>query len=380
MELLIDLLEKAFRLSESERNQERMTLWQGELSPTFDSADFFRGIPAPGRILCLAYLRHGEWGSILSGHDLVRYYTDPEYYLEVYLRKTIYCFEELQDDRPISKSIPIFQTTSELSLFGAETRYSRERNPWISGPVIRRPEDLERLDYPDFYTSGLMPLVHDCYGRIREIVGDEFHVTFPCWRLGLFGTALHLRGFEEFLTDLILNPGFAHRLMAFTTESRRRWEKQRAAFLGEPISKAHLGNDDVNVPFLSPKLYAEFVLPYEQALVRYSGGLRYWHSCGNVTQLLPLMRRLGPIDLIELSYATDLGQLIDAFPGTPLEIFVHPEDGMSTDDVQIRKSITAILEICHRHGADTLCITGGREYWYRIASQVGREVTRGADT
>lgn len=373
MELLTDLLEKVSRLSDSARNQELQTLWQGELSPTYDSADFFRGIPAPGMILCLAYLRHGEWGSILPGYELHRYYTDPEYYLEFYLRKYIYYFEELQDDRPIPKSIPIFQTTLELSLFGAETRYFRERNPWISGPVIRDPGDLDRMDYPDFYTSGLMPLVHDFYGRIQEIVGHEFHVTFPCWRLGLFGTALHLRGIEDFLTDLLLNPDFAHRLMAFVTESRRRWEKQRAEFLGEPISKAHLGNDDVNVPFLSPRLYAEFVLPYEQELVRYAGGLRYWHSCGNVTRLLPLMRKLGPIDLIELSYATDLGKLIDTFPGTPLEIYVHPKDGMSTDAVYIKQKITAILETCRRHGADTVCITGGRGYWFQIASQVIRE-------
>jgi hypothetical protein len=56
---------------------------------------------------------------------------------------------------------------------------------------------------------------------------------------------------------------------------------ERAKFLGEPVQKLKLYNDEVDCPTLSPGMYREFILSYEQELARIHGGLVYWHSCGN---------------------------------------------------------------------------------------------------
>ncbi len=153
---------------------------------------------------------------------------------------------------------------------------------------------------PDFYRSGLMPLAHQYYEVIGELIDNDFNVVFPEWGRRSFGVATHIRGYENFLSDMISNPKFAHRILRLITDTRKEWITERAKFLGKCKGKGNIYNDEVNCPSLSPELYEEFALPYELELSDFHGGILYFHSCGDTTKLLPLIAKINTIEMFHV--------------------------------------------------------------------------------
>ena len=217
------------------------------------------------------------------GLDLRGFYTDPQTYLKGYLAACLNKFHWFQDDTYFLPEVPIWLGPSfEPNLFGKGVSYTEDKDPWIDQePVLRAREDLDRLEPPDFRRSGLMPVVHSMYEEIGRLVGGRLKVRFTDWLRGPFVLAFHLRGAVNILMDMVDDPAFVHKLMRFVTDARKHWCEQRAAFLGEDVGQGDLYNDEVNVPFLSPAFYREYVLPYEIELSQFHGQIGYWHSCGD---------------------------------------------------------------------------------------------------
>jgi uroporphyrinogen-III decarboxylase len=127
------------------------------------------------------------------------------------------------------------------------------------------------------------------------------------------------------LMDLVANPEFAHRLLRRLTDARCKWVQERAAFLGIAVEPGVLSNDEVNCPSLSPALYEEMVLPYEQELCEFHGRIVYWHSCGNTTELAWLIARIPVLDLFHIGPWTDATTVRESMkPETALEKCLMP--------------------------------------------------------
>jgi uroporphyrinogen-III decarboxylase len=191
----------------------------------------------------------------------------------------------------------------KAALFGLKVRWLPDKDPWVyeNPPLIEKPEDLDRLRPPDFYEGGIMPAVHEFFQRLNELAAPGLTIRFPEWIRGPFGVARYLRGAENLFLDIMDRPEFVHRLMRFITDAQKNWIAERAKFLGIKIEKGFLYNDDVNCPSLSPSMYEELVLPYEIELCQFQGGIKYWHSCGNLTPLLPHIRKIPLIDMLHVS-------------------------------------------------------------------------------
>ena len=245
----------------------------------------------------------------------------------------IYRFEVFQDFTCIEKTIPIWLGPPfESTLLGSEGVYVRGESPWLDRePVIKDYSDFSKIKLPDFYKTGLMPLAHEMYQEISEMVEGKYIVVFPEWGRGPFGVAFHIRGFNNLLMDMVTNPEFVHQLMKFINEARKEWVSVRARFLGRQVEKGNLYNDEVNCPTLSPQQYEEFVLPYEIDLCHFHGGIVYWHSCGNVTKLLDSIRKIPQIDMFHIGPWTSLVESKRVFgEDTALEKCLMP-----TEDVQM---------------------------------------------
>lgn len=340
------LLDKVSCLAESNENQRRRRLWGKD-----SYADQWRGIPTrelreSGTVPITIGIEYSLWAKLL-GFDLVNFYTNPVTYLESQLRIKIYKFQHFRDDTPLDKTIYIFLGTSfEVSLFGIKTIYKRDQDPWIDHtPVVSGPHDIPRLRQPDFDKSGLMPLAHRMYETISNSVSDDFLVVFPTFMRGPFGVAVCLRGLEEFLTDMLLHPDYAHGLLEFATKARKRWDQQRARFLRNHIEIGMLDNDDVNTPTISPSLYEDFVLPCEKDMSDFYGGISYWHSCGDITPLLTGIRQIPGIEMLHLGPWTDISRGRQVFgESVPLEICLHPvRDIYGANEEQMRSTLRRIL-------------------------------------
>ena len=337
------LLERIRAIAVDPRNLEKKKYWVPEAET---ARDHWRGKPRMRTRLPRAPITVEPevtfWRKIL-GFDIRDYYQNPVTYLINYLRMLIFRFENWGDETAIGLNIPIWLgVTLESSLFGARTVYTDDDYPWLDRrPVIERPEDLGKLPEPNFRTSGLMPLVHRYFEEISSLVDDDVTVSFHEWGRSPFGVAFHIRGMEGLLADVLDNPNFVHRLLRLITDARKSWVSERAKFLGRPIEKGNLYNDEINTPTLSPALYEEFALPYEQELSVFHGGILYWHSCGDTTALVPSIARIPNLEMFHVGPWTDGEACMKAFKGQmPLEFCLHP-----VRDVQdaSRDSMTAKL-------------------------------------
>ena len=313
----------------------------------------WRGVPLQWdeskRIPYVIELENSLWAQVL-GFDLGKYYTDPATYLEAQLRMIIYKYE-WRDHTSFSKTIPLWLGSPfEPSMFGVEVISEPGQDPWIGKtPVVKEYGDIARLAHPDFRKSGLMPAAHRLYEGIAELLDDDFRVIFPKWNRSPFAVALHTRGIDNILVDMLSEPEFAQELIDFMVEARLHWERERAAFLGQDLTKCDIANDEVNCPLLSPRLYKECVLPGEKRISQCHGGIAYWHSCGNITELVSLIAQIPNLDMVSVSGWTDLRTAVMEFGrrGIAMEICLHPVRDLQVGTAEhLQQKLLEIKNIC----------------------------------
>jgi hypothetical protein len=325
-------MDRVRAIHESPENQERARYWQIVPPERWEPA-LIRVLPAPrqgGKIPYVVEPALAMWSEIL-GFDTVAYYQDPLTYLTAQLEMKVYHAQHFQDDTYIDKSFRLlFATLLEGTVMGMPYGFTKEGHPWLdyAHPPIQGPEDVERLEPPDFHRSGVMPLVHRFYADMIEELDDDFLVKFPDWLMGPFGVACELRGFEKFLMDLVIDPEFAQQLLRAIVEARKSWQAQCDRFLDIERTRGVLGNDDVYCPVLSPALYREAILPCAVELCQHYGGIFYWHSCGDTTKLVDDIARIPVVDLFHCGPWTDVAGACRVWGarGAPLEIMVEPVD------------------------------------------------------
>lgn len=349
-ERINDLIERYLEIVHSPRNQENKKLWR----KTDDwNRDMWRGFPqlerGAGPVPFTVSPDNSLWGKIM-GVDLTKYYTDPYVYLETQLRYQLYHFENYPDNVVFTDELFIwFGVITELSFFGADIVLYSHKEPWIQGTVISDYEEVKNKDYPDFYKSGLMPRIHQYYEVFQEMARGRLKVMFPDFVRGPFCISTHLKGHNDILLDSLADPEGVSMLMRYIVESNKHWRAEREKFTGEKNTSCKLYNDEIDCPSISPRIYEELILPFETELAEHYGGISYWHSCGNTTLLLPLLKRLPNLELLHIGPWTDYALATKLFAGTDtaLDICVHPQsDVLEADEARMLQKIKDIHEKC----------------------------------
>ena len=354
------LLEEVRILEQSSENKRRKEMWQ-EIPAS--ARDQWRGVPKNdhswknGAIPLTIDLQNSFWAKYFN-FSLVEYYSDAEVFLENYLKITVERFKMFADDTYIVKRIPIWAGSGfEGSMFGMRVHSYPDKDPWLDNDImIKTQDDLNKLSFPDFHTSGIMPVQIKLYEELKDIIAaddTDFEVLFPEWLRGPFGLALYLRGFENMLVDMMLDPEFAQALLAFITAARENWYRDLAQYLGKPIQKGNLFNDEINCPTVSRQLYSELILPFEQEICKFHGGLLYWHSCGDVTKILEEISEIPEIDMMHIGPWTNIDKAIKIFKNRmPLEINVNwQRDVLDMNEEQMRSKIMSIICDCINNDA-----------------------------
>ena len=122
---------------------------------------------------------------------------------------------------------------------------------------------------------------------------------------GLFQTACDLRGTENFLTDLALNPDFASALLERITDTMCNLINDYLIECGEYIHMIELPGDDYagsEHPMISPAMFRKFIQPLLKKIVNTIRAFRseikiMLHSDGAITRLIPDLITCG-IDVI----------------------------------------------------------------------------------
>ncbi|NLY19518.1 MAG: hypothetical protein GX045_11470 [Clostridiaceae bacterium] len=134
--------------------------------------------------------------------------------------------------------------------------------PYIDGVLLSEDTDLNELKIPDPHKDGRMPVFLEACRKIHEKIGDEVPVNGTI--VGPFTLAAILRGFEDFLMDLMFEPDSARRLLKFTKQIGLTYAK---AFIDCGVGVA-VNESWIAPPLLSPDLFSSIVLPFETGLIK----------------------------------------------------------------------------------------------------------------
>jgi hypothetical protein len=104
---------------------------------------------------------------------------------------------------------------------------------------------------------------------------------------------MELFGYEDALIGLIRDKTKSHAVLDRLSQAIVLWAQ---ALTNEGVDALLISSALVGAPFLSRKLYKEFVVPYEQRVtnaVKATGTVVYTHTCGSIGDRLDLMLETG---------------------------------------------------------------------------------------
>jgi MtaA/CmuA family methyltransferase len=168
-------------------------------------------------------------------------------------------------------------------------------------------EQIDRLPLPDPERSGRWPLMIEAVRHAVELAGDDIAVVGN-FDQSPFDLACQLREINRFMLDLIDNPPFAHRLLAYCADAIVRY----AIALGRAGADVlNTGDSAASGSLISTPMYQEFAWPYEKhvfdAIRRELDTPTTLHICGDTRTCLALMADTGATGL-ELDHQMNLAE------------------------------------------------------------------------
>ena len=296
----------------------------------------------------------------LFGCDMKRFYTDALYHAEQVIKYKLWRFRNIPDDAPPDASLNAsFGYYNEYTVCGMDVKFNDDGVPLIeTGHPLTRTPDLSLLEPVDFYESGCMPRLLKWYKELEDITDNRLAVRMAAWWRGPLDLAVQLRSYENLMSDATENPGFLHGLMHWLTEQRMAWFTAYNKHFGLPNAPMGIGDDWINIPFISPGFFEEFVLPYYRILENFHGGISGVHSCGNQLLIQPFLMSLPTIRGLEVSPWTNLELTLKQVPEDYfLVISSHPNDILYSGPEAIREKLSRVRALCE--GRKYALVTSG---------------------
>jgi uroporphyrinogen decarboxylase len=234
------------------------------------------------------------------GQPLSRYYLDHRVLVEANLA--------VAADFGVDILQAISDPYREAADFGLEVEFPADSLPINRKPLITEPDDLKNLIPPDPATGRRMSDRLQAIRLFREKAGGQ--IPIMGWVEGALAEASDLRSMYLTMTDLVSRPQWLIELLEICAEVEIAFARAQVE-AGANI----IGLGDAVCSQISPKMYRQFALPYEQrifAAVHEMGAVARLHICGNTTRLLPDMLQSGA-DIIDLDWMVDIEKAAQLF-------------------------------------------------------------------
>jgi uroporphyrinogen decarboxylase len=162
------------------------------------------------------------------------------------------------------------------------------------------PDDLAHWSWPDPYDPGRYRYLR--WDALRASAGGEYPVVLNFGDICVHQSQF-CRGFEEWLTDIVLQPNLMHDLLTRVTDIRIAIAEEALKHIGDIVDMVETSDDVATQQgmLISPEHYREFVKPHHQRFfeavrARTSAKIMY-HCCGNVFPILNDLVEIG-IDVL----------------------------------------------------------------------------------
>ena len=156
-------------------------------------------------------------------------------------------------------------------------------------------EDIESFDIPSYADE----TIDETAARARRLYEETDYAVVANLQLHLLAAGQILRGYENFMVDLLINKPLAHALLEMLTDAYIARCDRYFDSIGGNVQVVLL-NDDLGIqtgPMLSSECYREILRPHQKRLFsfikRKSGAFILFHSCGSVHRFIPSLAEAG---------------------------------------------------------------------------------------
>ncbi len=226
-------------------------------------------------------------------------------------------------------------------VFGCELEYISDRWP----QVIRRPSlSLDELANLKLYGLLNAPIVADIFRQMDVIEREagKIHGYFS-WQ-GVLNNAFNIYG-QSIFTAMVETPELAHQFFALITDvmialAQRVQSRQRAS--GFAIHQLDVSNCVMNM--ISPRMYHEFIFPYDQ---RIAEQFEYFgvHTCNwNVNPYLAILRELPKMGYLDMGMVSDMRRVREMFPDARRAVMYSPVKLQDASGAEIRADMQKIRD------------------------------------
>ncbi len=209
---------------------------------------------------------------------------------------------------------------------GLPVEFPEDGLPLRRGLLFENPSDLARFKPPAPDQGRRMSDRLEAVRLLKEQVGGSVPVLG--WVEGALAEANDLRGDSALLTDLYDRPEWVRELLEICTGLEIAFARAQIE-AGADI----IGLGDAIASQVSPRMYRQFALPYEQRIftaVRELGAIPRLHICGDTTKILGDMAASGA-RIIDVDWMVDYANARAVFDQSPN----HPAICGNADPVRI---------------------------------------------
>jgi hypothetical protein len=280
------------------------------------------------------------WNEIVTAQDLECEGTRARRW-EMSLRKEIFWGAEMQDDRVIVPRfyVPHVYTETDWGMHEIR-RGGQDGGSYVWDAPLSDYAMLDQLSFPQIEVDA--EATEQVVALAEDVLGDLLDVrlrTVWWWTLGLTQTAIHLRGLEQIMYDMIDQPDGLHQLMAMLRDGHLA----RLDFLQEN-GLLFLNNDDTYVGSggfgwsdelpqpdfggrvrtmdmwgfgesqetvgVSPAMFEEFIYPYQlDVLERF--GLNCYGCCEALDARWHVVERIPRLRRVSISPWANIGEMAE---------------------------------------------------------------------
>jgi MtaA/CmuA family methyltransferase len=228
------------------------------------------------------------------GQPLARYYLDHR----VLVAANLAVAEDFHLDILQAISDPY----REAADHGLAVEFPDDDLPLSKTPLLADPNDLAKLRPVAPEAGRRMSDRVESILLFRQRAGGR--IPIMGWVEGALAEAADLRGVGQLMSDLIDRPEWVTELAEFCAEEAIAFARAQIAAGADLI-----GVGDAVCSQMSPRMYRQFALPYEQrifAAIREMGAVGRLHICGNTSRIVADMPRSGA-RIVDLDWMVDWG-------------------------------------------------------------------------
>jgi hypothetical protein len=358
----------------------------------------------------------GSWEELLTGADLM---CDGELArsIEYQLRLRLYYHNHFQDDTVIEKEWIVSKVIHQ-SGWGLEPKQipsPDRRGAWLFDPVIHEPADLKKLHIPEITydedeTQRRLNQMLDLFGDILNVrLKGIAHISYH-----LMQQYTYLRGLEQTMMDMVLNPSWLHDAMTFLMYGHqhilRQYIEQNLLSLNNDATYQNSGGNGYTrslpatgydshyvrpcdmwasaeaqeLAGVSPKMHVEFSMQYEKELLA-PYGLTGYGCCEDLTGKLddvltiPQIRRISISPFADVSKSAEKLQnrVIFSWKPNPAHLVGHFNEerirGYIRHAVQVTQQNGCVLEMVLKDTHTCEYHPERFDRWLAIAKEVRTE-------